>query len=151
MIGEAALDGDIGQIVEALELGIAHHQPIVLIPKDEGLGHGFERVAQAHIGSRGPLGEDFLLRRIDGDADEMGRRVGRFVDEFGAGAQPDPMTFRVAHAERVVDGLGVRGGEHFRDLTEIAVMRVDEGIDFAKGEKARSAFMPSKSYIESDE
>ena len=91
--------------MEALELGIAHHQPIIPVPEDEGFGDGFERIAQAHVGGCRAFGEDFLLGRVDSDADEMSRGVWCLTDEFGAGAQPNPMAFRVAHAECVVDGL----------------------------------------------
>ena len=121
--------------MEFLELRIAHDEPVVGIPQHEGLGHGFDGVAEAHVGRGGALGERLLFGDVDGDADEMGGRSRPLADEFGARAQPHPFAADVLHAERVIDRVGFRCGQHLGDGGEIAILRMHQRIDVAEGEE----------------
>ena len=54
-----------------------------------------DRVAQAHVGGGGALGERFLFGDVDGDADEMGRRSGRSLTSSARARSQthSPLTF----------------------------------------------------------
>ena len=70
-IGRAGLGGGIGDAVQLLVLGIAHHQPVVGVPQDEGFRDRLDGVAEADIGGLRALDEPHLLGDVDGDADEV--------------------------------------------------------------------------------
>ena len=64
----------LGNAMQLLVFGIAHDQAVFGVPQHEGLGDGFDRVAQADIGGLGALDEPHLLGDVDRDADEVRRR-----------------------------------------------------------------------------
>ncbi|GJE68921.1 hypothetical protein CHKEEEPN_0444 [Methylorubrum podarium] len=143
--GEGALSHDLvvtaarygvlaSERVQVAEFRVAQHQPVAGVPQHEGLGDRFHRVAQAHVGGGGELGEAALLGDVHGDADEVAAAVGRILHDLGAGAQPDPLARRVADAELVIDG-GVARREVAGEAVEIAVLGMQQGVHVAEGEK----------------
>ena len=87
-----ALELRVGRkLVQLLEFRVAEHEVVVGVPEHEGLGDRLDGVVQARVGLGGLLFQAALLGHVDGDADEMARRVVRIVHQLGAGAQPHPV------------------------------------------------------------
>ena len=119
-------DRVVGQIVQLLEVGIAQHQPVVGVPQHEGFRDGLDGVAQAHVGGGGLLDQRLLLGDVDGDADQVQARLAGLAHQLAARAQPDPVAVGVAHAEVVVDGVGLGVGELGGELVELDVVGMDQ-------------------------
>ena len=108
----------------------------------KGLGDGVDRLAQAHVGGGGLFRERLLVGNVDGDADEMRARLARVLDEFGSGAQPDPLAGGVLDPKLVIDGFRLRGEHHRRDMREIAVAGMQHGVEFVDRKTATLRFAP---------
>ena len=90
--------------VDLLEVGVAHDQPVMLVPENEGFRGRLDRVRQPLIGLRVTLGELGLLGHVHGDADQVDA-AGIGADDLRTGAQPDIMAGGMADAEDLVDVL----------------------------------------------
>ena len=145
LIGRARRDRGIRQPVQPLEMRVAQHQAVFGVPQHEGLGDGFDGVAQPQIGFHGPLGETLLLGDIDGDADQMQAAVvAAFIvaslAEFAAHPQPDPVAVGVLHPEGLVDVVDFRGDQLVGDGEQVDVVGFHQRVDLAEGQKVAAAF-----------
>ena len=120
--------------VKVAELRIAKDELVARVPQNERLGDCLDRVAQAHVGGGVRFRELALFGHVDGDPDEMAAAIGGIWHDLGTGAQPDPGPVGAANAELVVDG-GLAGSEVAGEAVEVAVIRVDQGIDVAEGQE----------------
>jgi hypothetical protein len=120
------------QVVQLLEVGVAQHQTVLRIPQHEGFRDGLDRVAQANVGRHRLLHQLLLLGHIDGDADEVQARLIGVARDLAARPQPHPLAVRMAHAEIMIDRLGLTVGELGRNLVELDVVRMDERVDLAE-------------------
>ncbi len=142
LVGRACLSRGRRQIVQLLKLGIAQHEAILGIPQHERFRDRLDRVPQPDVGGGGALGEALLFRHVHRDADEMRPGIGILADDFGARAQPDPVTARVAHAERAVDRAVVSFGEQRRDVVKAAVVGMHEAVHLAERQKLLARLEP---------
>ena len=133
LVGRAGGDRLVGQAVQVLEVRIAQHQAVVVVPQHEGFRDGLDGVAQAHVGGGGPLDQRLLLGDVDRDADQMHAGLAGLLHQLAARAQPDPFAAGVVHAELVVDGAGLGVGELGRDLVELDVVGMHQLADLAEG------------------
>ena len=131
----------VGQPVGLLEVSVTHHQPVVLVPEDEGFRGAFDGVRQPLVGFRIALRQTMLLGDVHGDADHMGAAAGA-AGHLGARPHPDIVAGGVTHAKHLVDLLGIAAADGARQSIEIAVGRmhhpgsVGEGEDVAGGRQA---------------
>ena len=105
----------VGQPVELLVLAVAKDEAVVGVPQHEGLRDRLDGVAQAQVASARRFGQPTLLGDVDGDADEM-RLVFGVGHDLGAGADPDPVAFGVAHAELAVEAALARADQVIGEL-----------------------------------
>ena len=133
-IGRAGNQRRVRHAVELLVLRVAHHEAVVGVPEDEGLGDGLDRVAEADVGGLRTLDQPHLLGHVDGDADEV-RLAAVAVDQLGAGAEPDPAAVGMAHAEHAVDGRLALVVEGLGKRHQVAVVGMDEAGDLAEAEQ----------------
>src|SRR5262249_17328812 len=91
-------------------------------------------IAQAQIRLRGSLHQRLLLGDIDRNADKM-RPATRLLDQLAACAQPYPIAFGVAHAKGMIDERCSGVGKLNREVIELNILRMDEGIHFAKAQQ----------------
>ncbi len=115
--------------MEALELGIAHDEPVVGVPHDEGLGDRLDRVAQAHVRRGGARLQRHRLRDVDGDPDEVAGAVRVFPHQLRPGTEPYPIVFHRAQAKDMVDRRRRRLPQLGEHRAEVTVVVVDEGVD----------------------
>ena len=132
-VGRAGGDRRVGQVVQLLEIGIAQHQPVLVVPQHEGFRDGLDGVAQAEIGGGGPLDQRLLLGDVDRDADQVQAGLAGLAHQLAARPQPDPFAAGVVHAEVVVDGAGLGVGELGGDLVELDVVGMHQLADLAEG------------------
>ncbi len=132
LVGGARRNRLVRQVVQVLEVGIAQHQPVFVVPQHEGFRDGLDRVAQPDVGGRGALDQRLLLGDVDRDADQVHARVAGLPHQLAAGAQPDPFAAGVQHAELVVDRLGLGVGELGCDLVEPDVVGMHQAAHFAE-------------------
>ena len=59
----------------------------------------------------------------------------RWRTSFAARAQPDPVTVGVAHAERMIDRMGLGIGQLGGEFIKLDVIGVNQRADFAEGEE----------------
>ncbi len=135
LIGGARRDRRIRQLVQALEMRVAEHQPVAGIPQHEGLGDGLDGVAQPQIGFHRLLGQALLLGDIDGDADQMQAGIGAALAELAADPQPDPVAVGVLHAEGLVDVIDLPGDQLIGDREQVDVVGFHQRVDLAEGEQ----------------
>ncbi len=132
-VGRAGGDRLVGQAVQILEIRVAQHQAVLVVPQHEGFRNGLDGVAQPDVRRGGPLDQRLLLGDIDRDADQVHARLAGLLHQLAARAQPDPFAAGVMHAEVVVDGAGLGIGELGRDLVELDVVGMHELADLAEG------------------
>ena len=71
LVGRAGGDRRVGQAVQVLEVRVAQHQAVLVVPQHEGFRDGLDGVAQANVGGGGPLDQRLLLGDVDRDADQV--------------------------------------------------------------------------------
>ena len=128
-------DRIIREMMEFLELGIAHDKTVVGVPKNESLRYGLDGIAQAQIGRGGALRKGLLFGYVDGDPHEVRGGAHSFRHEFGARPQPDPLALHVLHPENMIDRIGLRTGQRLGHCREVAILRMNQRIDIAEGQK----------------
>src|SRR5690606_11415009 len=128
------------QAVVLLVLGIAHHQPPLRIPQDEGFIDVLDGRAQPEICRLRTQCEMPLLGDIHGNADKLDLGcVG--VHDLGAGAHPDPMAIGMAHAEYLVDVIDLARHDAVGELKQIAVLGMDDLVDLAERQHGVAGFV----------
>ena len=132
-VGRAGRDRRVGQVVQVLEVGIAQHQAVLVVPQHEGFRDGLDGVAQADVGGGGLLDQRLLLGDVDRDADQVQAGLAGLLHQLAARAQPDPFAAGVMHAEFVVDGAGLGVGKLGGELVELDVVGMHQLADFAEG------------------
>jgi len=116
-----------------LEVRVAHHQTIVLVPQDKGFGRALDGVGKALIGLGITLCQTVLFGHVHGDADDARAVCG--VDHLRTGAQPDIMTMGVAHAENLIDLAQITAADRACQLIEVSVFGMHHARRIAEGER----------------
>ncbi len=122
----------VGQAVDLLEVAVAHDEAVVLVPQHEGFGRAFDGVGQPLVGLGIALGQTMLLGDVHGDADHM-HAAGIGADDLGAGAHPDIMALGVAHAEDLVDLLGLAAANGAGERKQVAIVGMHQPCGIGKG------------------
>ncbi|MNI26693.1 hypothetical protein D3C73_804040 [compost metagenome] len=123
------------QSVSLLEVGVAHHETVVLVPQHEGFGRAFDRVSEALIGLGITLCQTVLFGDVHGDADHVDT-TGSVANDLCPCAHPDIMSRRVAHAEYLVDLLGIAAADGTRESVDITVRRMHHPCGIGKRDDA---------------
>jgi hypothetical protein len=130
--------------VQALEVRIAEHQPVVGVPQYEGFRDGLDGVAQPQVGFHSALGEASLLGDVDGDADQVRAAAVLALAELAAHPQPDPVAVGMAHPEGLVDVIELAGDELIGDVEQVDVVGHHQRVDLAESQKVAAAFQPQQ-------
>ncbi|OWK25267.1 hypothetical protein AJ87_12325 [Rhizobium yanglingense] len=121
--------------VGLLEVGVAHHQAVILVPENEGFRRAFDRVRKALVGLGVTLREAMLLGHVHRDADHVDA-AGIAADHLGAGAHPHIVAAGMAHAEDLVDLAGTALGDRARDFVQPTVFRMHQPRRVAEGNRS---------------
>src|SRR5262249_26457936 len=135
LIGGAGDDGGVRQLVQLLEVRVAEHEAVAGVPQHEGLGNGFDGVAQPQVGLDGLLGKALLLGDVDGNPDQVQPAFVGAATEFAADPQPDPVPAGMLHAEGLVDVIEVAGDEPIGNGKQVNVVGLHQGVDLAEGQE----------------
>ena len=141
-VGGAGLDRLVRQVVQLLEVRVAQHHAVLRVPQHECLRDRLDGVAQAQIGLDRALDQGLLLGDVDRDADQVRAAVAGLVHQLAARAQPHPVAAGMAHAEVVVDRVGLGVGQLARELVEMDVLRVHELVDLAEAQQLVARLEP---------
>ncbi len=123
----------VGQTVQVLEVGVAQHQTVLVVPQHKRFRDGLDGIAETNVRRRGPLHQSLLLGDINPDADQVHAGLAGLLHQLAAHPQPDPFAAGVVHAEIVIDRVGPGVGELGGDLVELDVVGVHELADLAEG------------------
>ncbi len=145
VMGHAGVERLGRQLVKLLVFCIAENEAVRGVPEHEGFRDRLDRVAQMGVGRGGALGHAALLGDVDRDADEV-LRAGAPVDhQFGAGLEPEPSAIGAAHAELLVEMIGLAAADRIGQRVEIGVLGVDEAGDLAEGHVVAGAVVAEHS------
>jgi len=139
LVGRADGDGGIRQLVQALEMRIAQHQPVLRIPEHECFRDRLDGVPQPHVRFDRARGEALLLGDVERDADQVTAAIAAGLGQFAAHAQPDPVTIGMAHAEGLVDMAHLARQQAIGNRHQVDILGVHQRIDLAEGEKVVAA------------
>ena len=134
-VSRAGYDGFVRQVMQLLEVRVAQDQAVVGVPQHECFRNRLDGVAQPQVRRRGLLHQRPLLGGVDGDADEVQAGLAVLARQFAARPQPQPAAVGVAHAEGVIDRLRLGVGQLARQLVEVDIVPVHQGVDFAESQE----------------
>src|SRR5690606_16933319 len=131
-----------GKRMKLLILRIAQDQFVIGVPENEGLGDILDRVLEAQFRLLVEAIGILLGGYVDGDADQVGRRLAGRAREGRPDPEPYPMTVGMADAEFLVERVALAAQKLLNHTLEWRVIGMDTLGNFAEAQKLTLLLCP---------